>query len=114
MSTKAALKRTSSTAMAFLKSMIVSHITVSGKKDIKMDKENSGNSQLLTINRIIVPTTEINSKLEKYYENYKGGFKKSRFEGHGIYHFADGAVYEGSWESNLRRGDGKLKLPSKK
>jgi hypothetical protein len=61
-----------------------------------------------------MPSDNLKVKLEKYYENYKGEFQKDRFEGEGVYQFADGAVYEGGWQKGIKKGKGKLTLTSKK
>ncbi|CAF1141844.1 unnamed protein product [Adineta ricciae] len=39
---------------------------------------------------------------------YEGNFLENKFDGPGVYYYRDGSRYEGTWENNLRHGDGKI------
>ena len=39
---------------------------------------------------------------------YEGQWKDDIYSGHGIYNYADDAVYSGNWANNRRNGQGTL------
>lgn len=44
---------------------------------------------------------------------YEGGFLDSKFDGYGVYYFAEsGKIYEGQFQENLFQGRGKLSYPN--
>lgn len=90
-----------------------SHGKKHGKGELKyvLFTHNNPIHSLTPGNRIILPSDKMKIDHKYYYETYTGEFKADSFHGQGRYQFADGAVYEGAWESNLKKGAGKLTLP---
>lgn len=47
-----------------------------------------------------------------YYSQYEGGYKNDRREGHGLFKFANGDWFEGTWFDGKPNGQGKVEYTS--